>query len=300
MNRFKIYDLGFKNGIILFILTAYFLLPTTILAQAPNPPDTNTRPELTEYELLEPLPGVTKRGSDTKTDANSYIAGMFRLMISIAGVFAVLRIIYAGILMMSSDSISKKTEGHGIIQETLWGLALALSAWIIVAVVVPSGGPNCQSGSFCFNLSLSAIDIKSNSNTPPGGSGGVGSPGPLTEEEVAQQLRNGGIRVAPGIRLAGLRQKTIDELISLRNNCNCVVYLTSATGGNRGEQGEFSHRNGYKVDLRNSGVGSNMTRYIMQNYTRELPNRSDGAQLYRAPSGALYALEYNHWDVLVR
>ena len=127
---------------------------------------------LTEYTLLEPLPLSGSETLSPTVNANNYLSGLFMLAIALAGAIAVLRFIYAGILYMGSDVISSKNEAKGIISQTLFGLGLAASAWLIVALVLPTEG-----NKLVFNLSLEAEKIQNNTNTPGGGGGGGTSPG---------------------------------------------------------------------------------------------------------------------------
>ena len=59
--------------------------------------------------------------------------------------------------------------------------------------------------------------------------------------------------------------------------------------------GQFSHWNGYKVDIAlNACVSGHITRSF-----KFVGNRGDGAPMYRGgPGNGLYAKEGNHWDIL--
>jgi hypothetical protein len=246
-------------------------------------------PGLTNYTLLEPLPYGGNNESVTSVTAETFIPGLFRLILAIASVLAVVRLIYAGIIYMSSDAYNKKNEAKTIIQDALWGLGLAMGAWIIVATIL---GPQALT----FNLSLQTTPI-TNPPTGGGGTGGGGSPSSLTQADVLRQFQ-GKINVIGPIQLAGLQQITINELLRLKNECNCFVGVTSATGGSH-EDGKYSHENGYKVDLRSKDEGAVLLSHI-QKYP-PLPDRTGAhpAKMYQAPSGAKYAVESDHIDVVV-
>lgn len=280
---------------ILIGLIATFSLASfaTVLAQS----------KATEYQLLAPISQISqtaegqpciKDGKPCATTAG-YIPGLFRLMISIATGLAVLMLIYAGIKYISTDSFSGTEEAKGIISNALYGLLLAIAAWLIVYTI----DPNLIS----FNLSIPVQEIKA---TIPGGSGGGGGSN-LTQAEVAAQL-TGKVVVNGPIVLAGLRQATIDEVLTLKSQCGCTVTITSATGGTH-KDGEFDHAAGYKVDLRSRDDGSDLTSYITSHFA-EQPARSNKDQVFRAPTGALYVWETHkpsgagsdwapHWDVTV-
>ncbi len=239
----------------------------------------NQLAQATEYKLLAPLPNYVK----DVTTAGPYIEGIFILIIAIATGLAVIKIIFGGIKYMSTDAFSGKSEARGTIENAIWGLLLAISAWLILYTINPN--------LIKFDLK---IPVQKISEKPPGGGGGnLGGLG-LTQEQAMSQLRAANVGVSSPILLAGIKQKTIDEIIRLKITCGCDVTVTSATGGTH-NSGTCSHANGYKVDLRTT---DSLTSYITRNYT-SLPDRNDGAKMYRAPTGALYALESTHWDITV-
>ncbi|MBX4206525.1 pilin [Candidatus Parcubacteria bacterium] len=122
---------------------------------------------LTDYNLLEPLP-FDGNGLTTTVNTGTYIAGLFRLVIALAGAIAVLRLIYAGIVYMSTDAFGKKEQAKNIIQETMMGLALTLGAWVIVATILPPQ----EDGKFVFELSLPTTPLPKDENPPSGGGSG--------------------------------------------------------------------------------------------------------------------------------
>lgn len=90
----------------------------------------------TEYELLTPLP-LGSSEPTTKTTASQYIPGMVMLIIGVAGVLAVIKMIFGGILYMSTDAIGGKSEAKGHIQNALWGLLLIIGSYIILYTINP-------------------------------------------------------------------------------------------------------------------------------------------------------------------
>lgn len=110
-----------------FILTVGMgiLFPMDIFAQT------------AEYKMLAPLPGITKDGSNDTSTIASYIPGMVQLIIALAGAMAVVMIIIGGIQYMSSDAFSGKEEGKNRIWNAIWGLMLAISAFVILNTLNP-------------------------------------------------------------------------------------------------------------------------------------------------------------------
>lgn len=79
---------------------------------------------------------------------------------------------------------------------------------------------------------------------------------------------------------------------TLKSASGCAVHITGGTEtGHAG--GTYSHWNGYKLDFR---PGSCLSGYITGTFTY-IGERGDGAALYKAASGNIYARESNHWDV---
>ena len=111
------------------LLTIYYLLSTAIPVPVQG---------ATEYELLAPIPldGADSEPAET-TNAEQYIEGIFTLIIAIAGGLAVVRIIFGGIQYMSTDAFEGKSEAKNTIQNAIWGLLLAISAWLILFTINP-------------------------------------------------------------------------------------------------------------------------------------------------------------------
>ncbi|MDO8424129.1 MAG: hypothetical protein Q7S54_00775 [bacterium] len=131
-----------------FILIAvYFLMFGAVLAQTtPAPP--------TEYKLLAPIPlNGPEGGVSETTNTRTFIPGLFRLIIGIATALAVVRIIFGGIQYMSTDAFGEKSEAKNIIEGALFGLMLALSAWLILNTINPD--------LVNFNLNITPQEIKS-------------------------------------------------------------------------------------------------------------------------------------------
>lgn len=113
-----------KKLLALFFIISFFSLSGVSRAQE------------TGYKLLAPLPGYVET-VDGKTTASSYISGIFTLTIAIAGALAVLKIVFSGIQYMSTDAFSGKSAAKEGIQSALWGLLLAISAWLILSTINP-------------------------------------------------------------------------------------------------------------------------------------------------------------------
>lgn len=91
----------------------------------------------TEYKLLAPLDGYVKTTEGGKVTAANYISGIFTLIIAVAGGLAVIMIVFGGIQYMSTDAFQGKSEAKNTISNAIWGLLLALSAWLILHTINP-------------------------------------------------------------------------------------------------------------------------------------------------------------------
>jgi len=254
-----------------------------------------------EYHLLAPIPQLTKDGGDT-TDTATYIPGLFKLAIALAGVLAVIRIIYAGIIYMTTDAFTGKSSAKSKIWDAIWGLLLAIGAWTILNTINP------KILNFDLNISnegssgalVSPGITGPNYNVITTGTSGaatgvnINNPNGLTQADAYNQLTSAHVGFQGAPLLAGIQQVVVDEVVSLKNSCGCDVVVNSATGGNHAD-GTYSHANGWKVDLDDT---TSLNNYISQNFTNTHQVRSsDGAVKWLSPTGVAYYRESTHWDV---
>ncbi|MEK7186779.1 MAG: hypothetical protein AAB690_00430, partial [Patescibacteria group bacterium] len=73
-----------------------------------------------------------------QTTASDYVVGIVRLAIAVAAVLAVVRIIFAGIKYMSTEAFQSKGEAKTDIQNAVWGLLLAIGAYLILNTINPN------------------------------------------------------------------------------------------------------------------------------------------------------------------
>ncbi len=96
----------------------------------------------TDYTLLAPIDTmVTVTMSDASgqaTGLGNYLGMIWRVSLGLAGVLAVLMIVWGGFDYVYSDAIGKKVEGKEKIQNALLGLVLALASWLILYTINPS------------------------------------------------------------------------------------------------------------------------------------------------------------------
>jgi hypothetical protein len=87
------------------------------------------------YTPLSPLPGIESSPESAKLDV--YLPAMVKFLIGIAGALAVIYIAIGGFMYISSTLPFTKAEGKKYIENALYGLLLAISAWIILYTVNP-------------------------------------------------------------------------------------------------------------------------------------------------------------------
>lgn len=92
----------------------------------------------------------------------------------------------------------------------------------------------------------------------------------------------------------GLRQASVDGAITLKGASGCALNITGGTEVGHAS-GTYSHGTGYKLDFARTAC---LTDWVHSTYTYQGPRSGDGAPLYKAASGNLYADEGNHWDVV--
>jgi hypothetical protein len=121
----------------------------------------------------------------------------------------------------------------------------------------------------------------------------------LSDASARRRLGNVGISVnasEPQTSLEGIREATLLEIVWLKSASTATIIITGGTEGTGGHtDGQYSHANGYKVDLR---LNSALDSYIEKNFSRD--GSVGGYPAYKSPNGAKYVKEGNHWDVLVR
>lgn len=113
---------------------------------------------------LAPIPGLTDTGAINaiKTDGlASFFNNLYKFLIGLAAIIAVVMIIWGGLEISTQDSISKQGAGREKIQNAILGLILILSPVLVFSIINPS----------ILNLSLNLpkIDLTSSGSGSGGG-----------------------------------------------------------------------------------------------------------------------------------
>lgn len=86
--------------------------------------------------LLEPIEGYI--AEEEAADLGSYLAGIFRLAIGVASGLAVIMIVFGGVQYMTTDSITGKSDGLQKVESAVFGLVVALVAFLVLQTINPA------------------------------------------------------------------------------------------------------------------------------------------------------------------
>lgn len=299
---------NFYVFILIFIAFVVFFAPILSYAQVKTPSQI-------KIDYKYPWAGATNPAD--------FVAKFYKIALGVVGGAALGVLVYGAILWTVSGAVSTKQDAMEWIWAAIWGIVLLLSAYLILKTINPDLID--LKNPILPKASAGSIDISSHSNSSGiasapyneiyvgGSSGGGGAirsfdDEALSEDEARNQLSSVKIGVkntcpkggsSGCVNLDGILQPTLNEVGILAASIGSDnVFVTAGTEGcgTVHSPGVYSHCTGYKVDLR---LNTNLNSYITQNFTK-ITDRSDGAERYIAPSGAIYALESDHWDILVK
>lgn len=151
-----------SNGVKKFL----FIALVTVFAVAPHALAVASQ---TSFVPLAPIPGLTDTSALSiakETNLASFFNNLYKYLVGLAAVLAVIMIIWGGLEYSTQDSVSKKSDGKERIYQAIFGLVLVLSPVLVFSIINPS----------ILNLSINFDPLKTVSGTTPPGSG----PGPGT------------------------------------------------------------------------------------------------------------------------
>lgn len=85
------------------------------------------------YTLIESLPGLAKSGGSTTL--SGYLGWLFPFALTVAAVLAVIMIVIGGFELIGGGSEGLKTSGRKKIENAIYGLLLAVSAYLILNTI---------------------------------------------------------------------------------------------------------------------------------------------------------------------
>lgn len=109
---------------------------------------------------LAPIPGLTQGATADTVGLANFFNNLYKYLIGVAAILAVIEIIWGGLEISTQDSVSKKSDGKQRIYNAIGGLVLVLSPVLVFSIINPS----------ILNLSLKLPEL----DTAPGIFGGGG------------------------------------------------------------------------------------------------------------------------------
>jgi len=212
---------------------------------------------LGDYTVLSPLPGTTKdnctSGATCQSNFETYLPGLFKFSIGLAGVLAFVMITFGGILYATTDAIQSKSEGRKYIENAVVGLLMVIGAYAILYTINP------QFLEFKLSIPRPAITFGSPSVVP-----GLMSDADLSSDASARAaLASHNITAYRGtcsngattncVNLNGLQQTTVTGLETLQEACtqsagqSCNISIQGGT--EPGHSTNSAHNTGNAVDF---------------------------------------------------
>jgi len=113
------------------------------------------------------IPGLTSNVEATSAGLAGFLNNLYKYLIGLAAILAVIEIIWGGLEISTKDSVSKQSDGRNRIKQAIFGLVLVLSPALIFSIINPS----------ILNLSLNLpeLDTKSAATTKTGTGGAPGA-----------------------------------------------------------------------------------------------------------------------------
>jgi len=177
-------------------LSFFFLvLPHLALAQG------------TGFVALAPIPGLTQGVTANSTALASFFNNLYKYLIGLAAILAVIQIIRGGLEIATQDNISKHADGRKHIERALMGLVLVLSPALIFSIINPS----------ILNLSLSLPPLTL--NTSPG------TVAPASSVSPPGTTDNGTTQVTNGVTVGNYK-----TVVCANNNCTSAYSQQTSYG----------------------------------------------------------------------
>ena len=115
-----------------------------------------------DYTLLAPISGLIS--VSTSGGLGEYLSKIYSYSIAIAGVLAVLMLVWGGFKYMTTDSILGKSDGKEIVNNALLGLVLVFASWLILYTI----NPNLVNWNLNFGISTYKGVVASNGTDASG------------------------------------------------------------------------------------------------------------------------------------
>lgn len=260
------------------------------------------------YTLLAPLPGLGT--INTAQGLPPYIRTIFRLAIGIAGVIAVIIIVWAGIEYMMSDIVFKKEDAKSRIWSALGGLVLLIGSVVILNTINP------DLLNLGFKLTNVSVQVSEDDPSPvtntgkvcvgrgPGGEGytvgadwATASGLPIATLPAGVAVNKGECAKVGDKNCTSLRGLPTTLLTTIKSKCpNCEL---TVTGGTECWAHKTHGPNVSAIDLRSAGT-PNLNKYITG--SEVFPNdgkayTKDGVRFLAEMAGQTANTTATHWHI---
>lgn len=102
-----------------------------------------------DFVPLAPIPGLTEGGAATSGNLAEFFNNLYKYLIGLAAILAIIEIIWGGLEYSTQDSVSSKSNAKERIYNAIGGLILVLSPVLVFSIINPS----------ILNLSLSLPEL---------------------------------------------------------------------------------------------------------------------------------------------
>lgn len=194
-------------------------------SSAPGTTFQNGRINYVPLEPLTPEQAFSARGG-TPLTLGDYLNTVFRLLITLGAMFAVLMLVLGGVVYMTSSVVGKLDEAKRRMRAALWGLGLLVAAWLILYTINPQ----------LLVFTLGSVQPTPTQSTPTNSTtgGGSGSGGSQPTRITVTPLGRGESSNVP-------HGSNFDTIVSnLVSQCNLSSGTLKATGGGTDANGAYT------------------------------------------------------------
>ncbi len=306
-----------KKYFLFFMVVYLFFAHTVVYAAGELPKYTGVSGEIEKY-LCAPTdaskdqgntPGVGTSNAAANNSASQdlyrCINQLYKFAIILGSSIAVFFVVVAGYIYMSADGNQESVDkAKDILISSITAMVILLGGFLLLKAINPDliefksiQPPSVELDATGWNQIPPPVVQPGTGTTTPGGSGtGTG----MQEQQARKYFQDNGISInaqPPQTMLQGLQPNIAAEIVNLKQKCGCTVIVTGGTEPGHAA-GTYGHSNGYKLDL---GLNTKLDDYIKANYKNIGPRSGDNAMQYQnTATGAIYALESNHWDIVRR
>ena len=159
---------------------------------------------------LAPIPGLTQGAVANSSGLANFLNNLYKYLIGVAAILAVIEIIWGGLEISTKDSVSKKSDGKARITQAILGLILVLSPVLVFSIINPS----------ILNLSLNLPPIA----ISPGTYGGAGAQTPTVDTATGCSVVGGNYLKTATCPSSGTTDAKSVASQWLSNNCNTSFF----------------------------------------------------------------------------